>query len=169
MRKELGARLKSIREGFGRSQAQMAEKLNVSQRTYASYERGESEMGVDALGYYVAWGWNANWLTYGVGAERLFLAPIDFHVTDDPLPDHSQALRNETLKIAITLAQEALDGKTLEAEDYAELVSLIYEALANGLKSAQVLAFAKPAARGLGAIDGRESLGQTNKEVAGKS
>ena len=52
--------------------------------------------------------------------------------------------------MAVQLAQEALDGRTLAPADYAELVDLIYDALVNGLPSAQVLAFARPAARGIG-------------------
>ena len=62
----------------------------------------------------------------------------------------SHALRRDVLKVAVQLAEEALDGRTLVPADYAELVDLIYDALANGLPSAQVLAFARPAARGIG-------------------
>ena len=58
-------------------------------------------------------------------------------------------MRRDALKMAVQLAQEALDGRTLVPADYAELVDLIYEALVNGLPSAQVLAFARPAARGI--------------------
>lgn len=59
--------------------------------------------------------------------------------------------------MAIQLAQEALDGRTLVPADYAELVDLIYEALVNGLPSAQVLAFARPAARGIGLKGGTDA------------
>lgn len=62
---------------------------------------------------------------------------------------HSQPLRRDALTMAVQLAQEALDGRHLDPPDYAELVDLIYGALVNGLPSAQVLAFARPAARGL--------------------
>lgn len=63
---------------------------------------------------------------------------------------HSQPLRRDALTMAVQLAQEALDGRHLDPPDYAELVDLIYGALVNGLPSAQVLAFARPAARGIG-------------------
>lgn len=62
----------------------------------------------------------------------------------------SHGVRRDALKMAVQLAQEALDGRTLAPADYAELVDLIYDALVNGLPSAQVLAFARPAARGIG-------------------
>lgn len=62
----------------------------------------------------------------------------------------SHAVRRDALRMAVQLAEEALDGRTLAPADYAELVDLIYDALVNGLPSAQVLAFARPAARGIG-------------------
>ena len=79
----------------------------------------------------------------------------------------SQALIPEKLTLAVQLAQEALDGNVLDPPDYAELLGLIYHALVNGLESAQVLAFAKPAARGLGVSDGRKTVGGSGKQTAG--
>ena len=58
----------------------------------------------------------------------------------------SPELRREALTMALQLAAEALDGKTLPPQKYAELVSLIYEGLAEGLPQAQILRFARIAA-----------------------
>lgn len=155
----IGARLKYIRNYL--SQRQFAEELNIALSSYQLYERDERPLPADVLETLIERGYNANWVLIGEGPERL-------DALSDPVSEASQPLRMDMLKIAITLAQEALDGKTLGHEDYAELVSLIYDALANGLQSAQVLAFAKPAARGLGASSGREAVGGTGKNVTGK-
>lgn len=55
----------------------------------------------------------------------------------------SQPLRRDDMKIAIELAQEALAGRTLPAEKYAELVMLVYELLGEGLPRAKALHFAQ--------------------------
>lgn len=83
------------------------------------------------------------WLATGV-------EPAQPDATETASQSRSHALRRDVLKVAVQLAEEALDGRTLVPADYAELVDLIYDALANGLPSAQVLAFARPAARGIG-------------------
>ena len=156
----IGARLKYIRNYL--SQKQFAEELNIALSSYQLYERDERPLPSNLLETLIGRGYNANWLLTGQGPERL-------ESLSDAVLAPSQALRPETLTMAVTLAQEALEGKTLDHGDYAELVSLIYDALANGLKGAQVLAFAKPAARGLGATDGRDSVGGSSKKAAGKS
>lgn len=72
--------------------------------------------------------------------------------------------------MAVQLAEEALGGRYLVPADYAELVDLIYDALVNGLPSAQVLAFARPAARGIG-VKGEGnagSVGEPGAPVAGE-
>ena len=57
----------------------------------------------------------------------------------------SQVLKPETLKLAIQLASEQLDNKglTLPPEKHAELVTLMYELLDEGLPEAKVLRFAR--------------------------
>lgn len=82
----------------------------------------------------------------------------------------SQAVRPEVVSLAVQLAEEALEGKRLEPPDYGQLVSLIYDALVNGLPSAQVLAFARPAARGLsrGKMDAEQGVGGSGKGAAGQ-
>ena len=79
-------------------------------------------------------------------------------------------MQQATLSLAVQLAEEALEGKRLEPPDYGQLVSLIYDALVNGLPSAQVLAFARPAARGFsrGKEDAAQGVGGSGKGVAGQ-
>lgn len=100
-------------------------------------------------------GWSLDWLLFGEGEPyRAMGGEGGGHRAD------SQPMRSESLRIAITLAEKALDGRTLSPDDYGELVTLIYEALVNGLPSAQVLAFARPAARGLSQGDRKDEAGQ---------
>lgn len=166
MRREIGKRLLHIRAD--RTQPEMAEVLGVSPRTYAYYEQGERTPDAEALIPLWAEGWNANWVITGEGPERL-----DAHqeIPNSLSGKDSQALRPDDLTMAVTLAQEALDGRTLPADKYGKLVTLIYDALVNGLPSAQVLAFAQPAARGLreGESDGESSsVGGSGQRTAGR-
>lgn len=163
MRSELGERLRQIRTSTSRNQVQMAELLGVAQRTYAGYERGESEIGAEPLARLVSAGWNANWLLTGEGSERVY------QVTAEVFAPPSQPVRAEDLSMAVQLAQEALDGATLPPPKYGELVALIYDALVHGLPSAQVIALARPAARGLktGVSDGGQVVGGEGAGAAG--
>lgn len=62
----------------------------------------------------------------------------------------SQPLSGSDLTMAIQLAAEALDGRSLPPPEYAELVGLIYEGLTEGLPEAKILRFARLGARGAG-------------------
>lgn len=135
----------------------MASLMGVAPRTYGNYERGERVPDAEALVPLCREGWNINWLLTGEGPERLSETP------ESTPPSDSQPLRREDLKLAVQLAEEALDGGELEPQDYAELVALIHDALVNGLPSAQVLAFARPAARGLI----QENRGNDRSDVGG--
>lgn len=136
--------------------------MGVAKRTYASYERNERIPDADVLQRLHAEGWNINWMLSGDGPEQLGIAEQGVDASSTPT---SQALRQEDLTIAVTLAQEALDGRTLSPAKYGQLVALIYDALVNGLPSAQVLAFARPAARGFREGDdadaAEKSMGRT--------
>lgn len=142
--REIGLRLVLIRGQ--EPQSRFAETVGVHKNTLGSYERGEREISALALARLVELGWNSNWVLTGKGPEQMTSVQSEEPVAQG---DPSQPLRPEALRVAIQLAEEALDGGQLEPEDYAELVTLIYDALVNGLPSAQVLAFARPAARGI--------------------
>jgi len=150
----IGTRLERARGR--RNQGEMADALGVHKNTYARWERGQREIGAEALAALAAEGWNINWLLTGAGPERLdSLRQASGH--------DSQGLRQPDLIMAVQLAQEALDGDTLAPPDYAQLVALIYDALVHGLPSAQVIALARPAARGLN----RESTRDEKSAVGG--
>lgn len=164
--KAIGERLTHIR---GReSQAGFAPLVGIHKNTLGTYERGEREPGALALSGYAGLGWNINWVLTGDGPQRveaLEKQGIASDETADKTP--SQPPRLESLTLAIQLAEEALDGGRLEPADYAQLVSLIHGALVNGLPSAQVLAFARPAARGIGETEhGRRDVGGSGKKAA---
>lgn len=57
----------------------------------------------------------------------------------------SQPLRRDDLMMALQLTAEALDGRVLPPEKHAELITLIYELLEEGLPEAKVLRFARAA------------------------
>ncbi len=134
--------------------------MGVSTDALARYIRGENMPAFEiAARLCLAAGVSLEWLATGKEPET----PQNQgeNVT-------SQILRREDVKLAVQLAEEALDGRRLGPADYAELVALIHDALVNGLPSAQVLAFAKPAARGLerGNTDA-EGMGNTSQGAAG--
>jgi transcriptional regulator with XRE-family HTH domain len=66
-------------------------------------------------------------------------------VSETAPQSQSQAVRYDVLTVAIQLAEEALEGRTLPTEKRAELVGLIYEMLEEGLPNAKVLRFARAA------------------------
>lgn len=67
----------------------------------------------------------------------------------EKLPDQpSQAVKSETLKIALQLVAETLDkkGLALPLPKRAELTALVYDLLEEGMPEAKVLRFARAAA-----------------------
>lgn len=126
----------------------MAEALGIAQRTYASYERDERIPDAEVLARLVDAGWNVNWLLTGEGPERLpeFADPDTAagRASAPPQPG-LVGVRVESLRLALQLADEALAGRTLDSAHKAELVSLIYELLEEGLPEAKVLRFAHAA------------------------
>lgn len=76
------------------------------------------------------------WIATGEGEMRAEPAPHG----------PSQPLRRDDLTMALQLASEALGDKELPPAKHAELVTLIYELLEEGLPEAKVLRFARAAA-----------------------
>lgn len=137
MRKELGERLRKIRSSW-KNQADFAYLLGISGRTYAGYERGESEMGVEVLAKLVARGWNANWLLTGEGPERLD------QVAAAP---QSQNERPERVRLAVQLLREAEDAAGRPArwtpEQQGEATAILVRLLEIGTATAEVRSIAK--------------------------
>lgn len=65
------------------------------------------------------------------------------HAAETAPDGASQPLRRDDLKMALQLAAEALGDKVLPPDKHAELVTLIYELLEDGLPEAKVLRFAR--------------------------
>jgi hypothetical protein len=107
----------------------------------SKYEKATSEPPFAAMAALCkAAGVRLEWLATGEG--EMLVLPTTSH-TQEPA---SQAVRQQTLTIALQLASEALGKKELPAAKHAELVSLIYELLDEGLPEAKVLRFARAAA-----------------------
>ncbi|WP_343236540.1 helix-turn-helix transcriptional regulator [Stenotrophomonas acidaminiphila] len=149
------------------SQRAYAEQIGVPLKTYQTYEQGKREPDVRTLAALYEGGWNLNWVLMGEGNERReALQDKPFAESGSVKEPSSQLPRMETLTLAVQLAEEALDGGKLGPADYGQLVALIHEALVNGLPNAQVLAFAKPAARGIRG-SGSGEVGKSGKTAAG--
>ena len=86
----------------------------------------------------VAKGVRMEWLASGEG--EMHAASTGTQTASDSA---SQGLRRDDLKMALQLAAEALGDKVLPPEKHAEMVTLIYELLEDGLPEAQVLRFAR--------------------------
>lgn len=167
MRNDLGARLRQIRAH--RTQQEMAHVLGVAHRTYANYEREERVPDAEVIARLIAEGWDANWLLTGEGPERLAPGVREPRAHYGPL---SQPVSPEHLSIALELADEALQGLWLPRAQYAELVALIYQSLTQGLPYAEILDFARPAAKTRAkqgaSDDGVEGVVQPSAGAAGQ-
>lgn len=89
-------------------------------------------------------------LARGTGASVLWLVTGEgpmwaADIAQAASPEQSQGLRRDDLTMALQLAAEALEGKSLPPPKHAELVTLIYELLEEGLPEAKVLRFARAA------------------------
>lgn len=170
MRTGIGQRLRQIRASA--SQQEIADKLAVSLRTYANYERGERAPDAETLLALVEEGWNANWLLTGHGPERATEDGAAVSAAgNDTAHAPSQVLSDEALTIALELADKALGGGYLPRPRYAKLVRLLYEGITQGLPFAQVLQFGQKAsaamANGDEVNDGEQGLGQPGRKAAG--
>lgn len=140
--------------------------MQVSVDSLARYIREENMPPFDvAARLCAAAGVSLAWLATGEESGK----PLQDKASGqkEATPSASQPMRSEDLTLAIQLAEEALDGKRLEPADYAQLVTLIHGALVNGLPSAQVLAFVRPASRGLRGKDDGSAVGGPGQGTAG--
>ncbi len=138
-REELGRRLSAVLDRLP-SRQKAAETAGRSTDMLNKYERGVAEAPFMAMANLcLAAGVRMEWLATGLG---------DVERAAQTAPDQaSQPLRREDLMMAMQLASEALGNKVLSPPDHAELVSLLYELLVEGLPQATVLRYAKRAAR----------------------
>lgn len=111
--------------------------MQVSSAALQRYIAEENMPPFDAVARLcLAAGVRLEWLATGEGDMRSQAAP----------GGASQPLRRDDLTMALQLASEALGEKELPPAKHAELVTLIYELLEEGLPEAKVLRFARAAA-----------------------
>ncbi|WP_411832282.1 helix-turn-helix domain-containing protein [Pseudoxanthomonas mexicana] len=154
----IGTRISAALDKLG-TRKTAASSLGVSVDSLARYVREDNMPPFDVVARLcLSTGFSMEWLATGIEPPKA--AP----------QMASQAVRPEVVSLAVQLAEEALEGGRLEPADYGQLVALIYDALVNGLPSAQVLAFARPAARGFsrGKEDAAQGMGGSGKGTAGK-
>lgn len=129
----IGARLTTIRNEVGLSQAAMAKKIGVSPRAYHSYEKGERGMPVEAL---VAvgeeFGADVPWLLLGTRSIR---AGHDFDALKKIETKLDQHLNLEGVKVqsekrgAIVARwyQSHLEGRNVSDGDVSTWIELVRE------------------------------------------
>lgn len=116
--------------------------MGVSSAALQRYIKEENEPPFAALARLcLTAGVRLEWLASGDGAMRLEAAQV--RDTTPPPYEASQSVRLDELRMALQLAAEALGEKELPPAKHAELVSLIYELLIEGLPEARVLHFAR--------------------------
>jgi hypothetical protein len=148
---ELGRRISAVIDLFDTriKAAQVAER---STDMLGKYEKGASEPPFMPLARMcLATNTRMEWLATGAG-EMLSIGDqrvAESRGVDDAqtAPDGaSQAVQREALTMALQLAAEALGDKVLPPAKHAELVSIIYDCLVEGLPEAKVLRIARVAA-----------------------
>lgn len=123
----------NLKEALGtRSVRSFASECGLSEAVVRSYLRNDTFPTLDRLDAMAA------------AAKRPPAWFIEDHEAAQAASQNgSQPLRLEGLTIAIQLAAEALEGKYLPPDKYAELVSLIFGGLEEGLPEATILRFAR--------------------------
>jgi transcriptional regulator with XRE-family HTH domain len=112
----VGARLLSVRDAFGLTQGAMADRLRITMRAYANYERGDREMPLAVLhALYARLGVDPVWIMAGPGAE--------------PVMSGQRRVDGDLLERVVALIEEGLrkSHRTLKPEKMARLIRLAYE------------------------------------------
>lgn len=72
LKKEIGRKIKMLREGLGYSQKEFAEMLNCVERTYGGYERGERTQPISLLKRIATIGsTDLDWFLEGNGNDKI--------------------------------------------------------------------------------------------------
>ena len=112
----VGARLLSVREVFGFTQSAMADRLGITMRAYANYERGDREMPLAVL--------HALYARFGVDPVWVMTGP-----SVAPVMSGQRRLDGDLLERVVALIAEGLrkSQRTLKPEKMARLIRLAYE------------------------------------------
>lgn len=111
--------------------------MGVSSAALQRYIKGENMPPFDAVARLC--------VEAGVRMEWLATGDEPMRTAETASDGGSQPLRRDDLKMALQLATEALGDRVLPPDKHAELVTLIYELLEEGLPEAKVLRFARHA------------------------
>lgn len=139
-----------LAEGIGRRISEVADVLGsrisaytimgVSSAALQRYIKGDNMPPFDAVARLcLDAGVRMEWLATGEGEKHA-------HASETAPESGSQAVQREQLTMALQLAAEALGDKVLPPAKHAELVSIIYDCLVEGLPEAKVLRIARVAA-----------------------
>jgi len=115
LKEEIGGRLKLVREKARMPQDEFAERLGISPRTYAGYERGERSLSIEALKTLY---------------EEFSVDPIWLMTGPDPVPRLVHSGERIDLLVEIIVKVEtrlAKARKTLPLEKKARLIALLYQ------------------------------------------
>ena len=139
-----------LAEGIGRRISEAAEVLGTRSSAYAvmgvssaalqRYIKGDNMPPFDAVARLcIAAGVRMEWIATEQGAMRV-------SSSETASDSASQAVQREALTMALQLSAEALGDKVLPPAKHAELVSIVYDCLVEGLPEAKVLRIARVAA-----------------------
>lgn len=131
----VGHRLLLVREAFDLTQTQMADRLGITLRAYANYERGEREMALAVLhSLYQRFGVDPVWVIVGPGTEVVMagqrrldgeLLERVIALVDDGLRKSRRALKPDKMARLIRLAYEhCVEQGAIDKARIAEMLSL---------------------------------------------
>ena len=139
----LSQRLSSALQAAAVSPATLAERVGTTEATISNWlndkVQAEHVKAAILLRLSAALDVRPEWLLFGSGPRS---------TTSDTKGDASHPVKHETLSIALQLASEVLEDKglSLPPKKRAEMISLIYDLLEEGMPEAKVLRFARAAA-----------------------
>jgi len=141
----VGSRIKEARSVLGLTQKELCKKTGMPLQSLRGYELSHRTPGGDAIEYLVRFGINANWLLTGEGAMLLSDVPLrpalpkilDVYKAEAPtrhlrvaeMEAHYHSRDPATLRMAITLAEEASAVQAFSLDQRVEMILSFYNRL----------------------------------------
>jgi len=148
----IGRRLSHIRSSLGETQAEIADNIGVSLRTWQNYEQSRSPPDAATLTALYYLGFDPVWILTGKQKAEV---PKGLNA--------SHSVDGGTLMVAYELAEEALrGGGWLPKYQFFDLVGLLYARLSEQLPYTELIEFARAKAAKLG----NERVNGSNKQEA---